>query len=177
MFLHLETYANIHTRRVIESEGDVYELMTLAEKNKTVKGTDMNERSSRSHTVLCVHASTYIHTLVRTYAHMHTHTHTQVFQLRIKAVRGAETLQGSLHLVDLAGSERLAKSNASGERLKETCNINKSLSCLGGVFTAIAKKQQHVPFRDSKLTFLLQVPEPHTQRDRHTHAHTHTHTH
>ena len=84
------------------------------------------------------------------------HTHTQVFQLRIKAVRGAETLQGSLHLVDLTGSERLAKSNATGERLKETCNINKSLSCLGGVFTAIAKKQQHVPFRDSKLTFLLQ---------------------
>ena len=54
----------------------MYELMTLADKNKTVKGTDMNERSSRSHTVLCVHASTYIHTHVRTYAHMHTHTHT-----------------------------------------------------------------------------------------------------
>ena len=175
--MHLETDAIIHTRRVIESEGDVYELMTLAEKNKTVKGTDMNERSSRSHTVLCVHASIYVHTHTRTHAHTHMHIHTQVFQLRIKAVRGAETLQGSLHLVDLAGSERLAKSNASGERLKETCNINKSLSCLGGVFTAIAKKQQHVPFRDSKLTFLLQVPEPHTQRDRHTHAHTHTHTH
>ena len=129
------------------------------------------------YTHTCAHTHTCTHTHTHTHTNTHKHTHTQVFQLRIKAVRGAETLQGSLHLVDLAGSERLAKSNATGERLKETCNINKSLSCLGGVFTAIAKKQQHVPFRDSKLTFLLQVPEPHTQRDRHTHAHTHTHTH
>ena len=52
--MHLETDAIIHTRRVIESEGDVYELMTLADKNKTVKGTDMNARSSRSHTVFQV---------------------------------------------------------------------------------------------------------------------------
>ncbi|EKX38831.1 hypothetical protein GUITHDRAFT_76865 [Guillardia theta CCMP2712] len=120
-------------RRVRTME-DVEEMMAEAERNKSIAKTDMNERSSRSHTV---------------------------FSMRItgrKAGVGGQqqALHGTLHLVDLAGSERLAKSHATGERLKETQAINKSLSALSDVFVALSKKSPHVPYRNSKLTFLLQ---------------------
>lgn len=67
--------------------------------------------------------------------------------------------QGVLHLVDLAGSERLDRSGAGNDaqRLRETQNINKSLSCLADVFSALSAKSSHVPFRNSKLTYLMQV--------------------
>jgi hypothetical protein len=68
------------------------------------------------------------------------------------------TLLGKLNLVDLAGSERLSKTDATGDRLKEAQSINKSLSALGDVISALGnKKAAHVPYRNSKLTFLLQV--------------------
>lgn len=91
----------------------------------------MNATSSRSHTVFML----YI-----------TGEH---------AVAG-QRLSGCLNLVDLAGSERVGRSEAAGARLKEACAINKSLSSLGDVFSALAAKSGHVPYRNSKLTYLLQ---------------------
>ena len=63
---------------------------------------------------------------------------------------------GKLNLVDLAGSERIAKSGAEGSRLREAQCINKSLSALGDVIHALRSKHSHVPFRNSRLTYLLQ---------------------
>ena len=65
-------------------------------------------------------------------------------------------LRGNLHLVDLAGSERIDRSEVTGDRLKEAQHINKSLAALGDVIFALAQKSAHVPYRNSKLTQVLQ---------------------
>lgn len=65
-------------------------------------------------------------------------------------------LRGSLHLIDLAGSERVERSEATGDRLREAQHINKSLSALGDVIHSLSQKSSHVPFRNSKLTQILQ---------------------
>jgi len=73
-----------------------------------------------------------------------------------KNLTSGGTVRGSMHLVDLAGSERADKTEATGDRLKEAQHINKSLSALGDVISALAQKSPHVPYRNSKLTQLLQ---------------------
>ena len=75
---------------------------------------------------------------------------------RMAALGAGARHVGKLSLVDLAGSERLSKTDASGQTLKEAQSINKSLSALGNVLNTLASKQSHVPYRDSKLTYLLQ---------------------
>ena len=109
----------------------IEDLMRTAAKARSVASTDMNAVSSRSHSV---------------------------FALELTAVNAKlkQSLKGKLSLVDLAGSERLEKSGATGQRQKEACNINASLSCLTTVFNSIGKKSSHIPFRDSKLTYMLQ---------------------
>jgi len=126
-------YVSDLTMRALDpSDSDsVEEVMRQAAKHRSVASTDMNEVSSRSHSVFTLHL---------------TATHS-------KQKKG---LRGVLNLVDLAGSERLDRSGATGDRAKEAVSINKSLSSLTDVFVSIGKKAGHVPFRNSKLTYLLQ---------------------
>lgn len=120
------------TEVAVTASPEVSELMIKANKNRAVGSHDMNEHSSRSHSIL---------TMV----------------CRGKSRRDDSTTFGKLNLIDLAGSERVGKTDASGERLKEAQNINRSLSALGDVINALGnKKSTHIPYRNSKLTFLLQ---------------------
>lgn len=108
-------------------------LMAVAARSRSVASTKMNAQSSRSHSVFMLHLRGF-----------NTET-------------GAE-VHGALNLCDLAGSERLDRSGANSDmtRLRETQAINKSLSSLGDVFNALAQGATHVPYRNSKLTYLLQ---------------------
>ncbi|KAK8589226.1 hypothetical protein V6N12_023629 [Hibiscus sabdariffa] len=115
----------------VSSTSDVINLMNLGQKNRTVFSTAMNDRSSRSHSCLTVH-------------------------VQGKDLTSGNVLHASMHLVDLAGSERVDKSEVTGDRLKEAQHINKSLAALGDVIASLASKSSHVPYRNSKLTQLLQ---------------------
>jgi len=115
----------------VKKPADVFKLLQTAARNRATAATKMNERSSRSHSV---------------------------FTLKISGLNATtdQKSSGVLNLIDLAGSERLNASGATGDRLKETQNINKSLAALGDVIGALGTKKGHVPFRNSKLTYLLQ---------------------
>merc|ERR1712217_215672 len=105
--------------------------MRKAARLRAVGSTDMNATSSRSHSIFALY-------LTGSNVELNTELH------------------GALHLVDLAGSERLDKSGAVGDRLRETQNINRSLPSLADVFQAKAENRSHIPFRNSKLTHLME---------------------
>ncbi|CAP80934.1 Pc12g13070 [Penicillium rubens Wisconsin 54-1255] len=121
------TTVNLDSPEMVES------ILKNADANRSVAATKANERSSRSHSVFILKLTGQNH------------------------ITG-ERSEGTLNLVDLAGSERLSHSGATGERLKETQNINRSLSSLGDVISALGQGKEggHIPYRNSKLTYLLQ---------------------
>uniref|UniRef100_A0A8C7YD03 Kinesin family member 13Bb n=1 Tax=Oryzias sinensis TaxID=183150 RepID=A0A8C7YD03_9TELE len=136
----LGPYVDGLSRLAVASYKDIESLMSEGNKSRTVAATNMNEESSRSHAVFII---------------ILTHT-----LMDLRSGTSGEKVS-KLSLVDLAGSERAAKTGAAGERLKEGSNINKSLSTLGLVISALAdhgagkNKSKFVPYRDSVLTWLL----------------------
>ncbi|XP_063302952.1 uncharacterized protein LOC134602220 [Pelobates fuscus] len=119
------------TETEVLTENDIKTTMSLGEKNRTVASTKMNTESSRSHLMVI---------------------------LRVNGVDSVSGVVSSamLTLCDLAGSERISKTEATGQRLVEAAAINKSLTALGQVFTALKSNSLHVPYRNCKLTHLLQ---------------------
>merc|ERR1719420_93099 len=121
------------TEIYVAQEQDIFSAIRTGHSHRSVAVTNMNEHSSRSHLIfmLTVEQKDTVHQTIKV---------------------------GKLHLVDLAGAESVAKSGVLGERLDEAKNINKSLSALGNVIHALTDKKAvgHVPYRDSKLTRVLQ---------------------
>lgn len=119
----------VHNRQELEK------VMAMGSKNRSMGATLMNVDSSRSHCIFTID-----------------------IEIMTPDEGGDEKLKaGKLNLVDLAGSERQSKTGATGDRLKEATKINLSLSALGNVISALVDgKSKHIPYRDSKLTRLLQ---------------------
>lgn len=120
------------TEEYVASAEEVYEVMRQGGSVRAVASTNMNQESSRSHSIFCIVVT------------------------QKNTVTGAQK-SGQLFLVDLAGSEKVGKTGASGQTLEEAKKINKSLSALGMVINSLTDgKSSHVPYRDSKLTRILQ---------------------
>uniref|UniRef100_A0A8C7ULI7 Kinesin heavy chain n=1 Tax=Oncorhynchus mykiss TaxID=8022 RepID=A0A8C7ULI7_ONCMY len=119
------------TERFVCSPEEVMDTIDEGKSNRHVAVTNMNEHSSRSHSI---------------------------FQINVKQENTAteQKLSGKLYLVDLAGSEKVSKTGAEGAVLDEAKNINKSLSSLGNVISALAEGSGYIPYRDSKMTRILQ---------------------
>ncbi|KAM6977383.1 kinesin-like protein KIF3B [Aplochiton taeniatus] len=120
---------------VTKSVREIEHVMNVGNQNRSVGATNMNEHSSRSHAIFLI-----------------------TVECSELGVDGENHIRvGKLNLVDLAGSERQTKTGAQGERLKEATKINLSLSALGNVISALVDgRSTHIPYRDSKLTRLLQ---------------------
>ncbi|XP_056321973.1 kinesin heavy chain [Danio aesculapii] len=120
------------TERFVSSPEDVMDVIDEGKANRHVAVTNMNEHSSRSHSIFLIN-------------------------IKQENVETEKKLSGKLYLVDLAGSEKVSKTGAEGSVLDEAKNINKSLSALGNVISALAEgTKTHVPYRDSKMTRILQ---------------------
>ena len=116
----------------VGSVGEVYQVLERGGQSRTVAATNMNQESSRSHSIF-------------------------VIEVTQKNVETGSARSGRLFLVDLAGSEKIEKTGATGQTLEEAKKINKSLSALGMVINALSDgKSSHIPYRDSKLTRILQ---------------------
>jgi len=118
------------TELPVHSVDDVLKAMKEAQSNRTVMATDMNEESSRSHSIV------------------------QVRTVNVSKKDKREYI-GKINLIDLAGSENVNKSGVQGQGMREAQNINKSLSALGDVISSLISKNPHVPYRNSKLTMML----------------------
>ncbi|KAG0160823.1 hypothetical protein PDIDSM_8353 [Penicillium digitatum] len=134
--VHEEKARGVYVKGLLEvyvsSVQEVYEVMRRGGAARAVAATNMNQESSRSHSIFVI-------------------TVTQ------KNVETGSAKSGQLFLVDLAGSEKVGKTGASGQTLEEAKKINKSLSALGMVINALTDgKSTHIPYRDSKLTRILQ---------------------
>ncbi|KAK1282708.1 Kinesin-4 [Acorus calamus] len=142
----------------VSNMSEVWEVLQTGSNARAVGSTNANEHSSRSHwfsSFLPNHFITLFYSFV-TYGFSALQGSIHCVMVRGENLINGECTSSKLWLIDLAGSERVAKTDVQGERLKEAQNINKSLSALGDVISALATKSPHVPFRNSKLTHLLQ---------------------
>ncbi|XP_074489825.1 kinesin-like protein KIF21A isoform X5 [Sebastes fasciatus] len=143
------------TTRTVSSEAEMMQCLKLGALSRTTASTQMNVQSSRSHAIFTIHLCQ-----VRVCAsdNQESETDNRVSNGNSE-MDEYETLTAKFHFVDLAGSERLKRTGATGERAKEGISINCGLLALGNVISALgdrSKRSSHVPYRDSKLTRLLQ---------------------
>ncbi|XP_026774983.3 kinesin-like protein KIF21A isoform X8 [Pangasianodon hypophthalmus] len=144
------------TTRTVSSEAEMMQCLKLGALSRTTASTQMNVQSSRSHAIFTIHLCQ---------VRMCTPSDNNANETDNRLADGSsdmdefETLTAKFHFVDLAGSERLKRTGATGERAKEGISINCGLLALGNVISALgdrSKRSTHVPYRDSKLTRLLQ---------------------
>uniref|UniRef100_A0A671QYT7 Kinesin-like protein KIF21A n=1 Tax=Sinocyclocheilus anshuiensis TaxID=1608454 RepID=A0A671QYT7_9TELE len=142
------------TARTVSSEAEMMQCLRLGALSRTTASTQMNVQSSRSHAIFTIHLCQ-----VRFCASDNdTETDNRLVN-GSSEMNEFETLTAKFHFVDLAGSERLKRTGATGDRAKEGISINCGLLALGNVISALgdrSKRSTHVPYRDSKLTRLLQ---------------------
>ncbi|XP_055215212.1 kinesin-like protein KIF21A isoform X15 [Gorilla gorilla gorilla] len=143
------------TTRTVNTESEMMQCLKLGALSRTTASTQMNVQSSRSHAIFTIHVC---QTRVCPQIDADNATDNKIISESAQ-MNEFETLTAKFHFVDLAGSERLKRTGATGERAKEGISINCGLLALGNVISALgdkSKRATHVPYRDSKLTRLLQ---------------------